>query len=192
MKPRRVCAVSFSPTGKSEELARLLSAELAAFTGAAQSFFSLNLPRERAGVLRFARDDLVVAVSPVYAGRLPNKLAPDFARVLRGDGTPVLAVCAFGNRSPGDALREWLLLLEAGGFVPLGAMAAACRHAFTDDVGRGRPDAQDRVELLEQLDDAILTTRAEYELYSLTLMAKDILDGAIARKVSVGAHYVEE
>ena len=148
MKPRRVCAVSFSPTGKSEELARLLSAELAAFTGAAQSFFSLNLPRERAGVLRFARDDLVVAVSPVYAGRLPNKLAPDFARVLRGDGTPVLAVCAFGNRSPGDALREWLLLLEAGGFVPLGAMAAACRHAFTDDVGRGRPDTQDRAELL--------------------------------------------
>ena len=148
MKPRRVCAVSFSPTGKSEELGRLLSAELAAFTGAAQSFFSLNLPRERAGVLRFARDDLVVAVSPVYAGRLPNKLAPDFARVLRGDGTPVLAVCAFGNRSPGDALREWLLLLEAGGFVPLGAMAAACRHAFTDDVGRGRPDAQDRAELL--------------------------------------------
>ncbi len=46
--------------------------------------------------------------------------------------------------------------------------------------------------LLEQLDDAILATRAEYELYSLTLMAKDILDGAIARKVSVGAHYVEE
>lgn len=45
--------------------------------------------------------------------------------------------------------------------------------------------------LLEELDEAILTTRAEYELYSLTLMAKDILDGAIARKVSVGAHYVE-
>lgn len=145
---RRVCAVFFSPTGQSEGLARLLSGELSSRLGVPQAFFSLSRPQERGSVLRFGRGDLVVAVSPVYAGRLPNKLVPEFSRVLRGEATPVLAVCSFGNRSPGDALREWLLLLEEGGFLPVGAMAAACRHAFSDEIGRGRPDAADRGELL--------------------------------------------
>ena len=60
MKPRRICAVSFSPTGKSEELARLLSAELAAFTGAAQSFFSLNLHQWFSSLFNFAAITLVI------------------------------------------------------------------------------------------------------------------------------------
>ncbi|MCI8387433.1 MAG: L-aspartate oxidase [Clostridiales bacterium] len=46
-------------------------------------------------------------------------------------------------------------------------------------------------ELLSQLDAAKLETRAEYELYSMATIADDILTGAINRKVSVGAHYIE-
>lgn len=143
MKLRRVCTVYFSPTGGTERLARALSGELAALFGLEEAFFPLTLPSGRGEPLSFGPQDLVVAASPVYAGRLPNKLAPVFAGLLHGEGAPSVALCAFGNRSPGDALREWLLLLEAGGFVPVAAASLACRHAFCDAIGAGRPDAED-------------------------------------------------
>lgn len=147
MKLRRVCAVSFSPTGGTRRAALFLAGELAALLGAGLEEIRFTTPKERAEPLRFGPDELVVAASPVYAGRLPNKLAPEFAEKLRGDRTPVVPLCAFGNRSPGDALREWLLLLEAGGFVPVAAASVVCRHAFSDRIGAGRPDGQDEAEL---------------------------------------------
>jgi L-aspartate oxidase len=47
-------------------------------------------------------------------------------------------------------------------------------------------------DLLAELDSAKLETRDEYELYSMASVADEIFTGAINRKVSVGAHYVEE
>ena len=114
MKPRRVCALFFSPTGGTRRAALLLAEELAAQFGVCWEEFRFTTPKERDATLRFGQEDLVVAASPVYAGRLPNKLAPEFAEKLCGTHTPVVPLCVFGNRSPGDALREWLLLLEKG------------------------------------------------------------------------------
>lgn len=144
MKPRRVCALFFSPTGGTRRAALLLAEELAAQFGVGWEEFRFTTPKERDATLRFGQEDLVVAASPVYAGRLPNKLAPEFAEKLCGTHTSVVPLCVFGNRSPGDALREWLLLLEKGGFVPVGAASVACRHAFSDRIGAGRPDETDR------------------------------------------------
>ncbi len=45
--------------------------------------------------------------------------------------------------------------------------------------------------LISELDEIKLTDRAGYELYSMASAAKYILDGAIARTESVGAHYIE-
>ena len=46
-------------------------------------------------------------------------------------------------------------------------------------------------ELKRELEYARLDNRAEYELYSLVSVADYILTGAIARKESIGAHYIE-
>ena len=46
-------------------------------------------------------------------------------------------------------------------------------------------------ELKRELEYARLDNRAEYELYSLASVADYILTGAIARKESIGAHYIE-
>lgn len=46
--------------------------------------------------------------------------------------------------------------------------------------------------LLSELENKRLDSRAEYELYSLATVADYILTGALARKESIGAHYIEE
>ena len=45
--------------------------------------------------------------------------------------------------------------------------------------------------LLCELENARLESRGDYELYSMATVADDILTGAINRKTSVGAHYIE-
>lgn len=149
MKINRVCTVFFSPTGGTKRVACALAEQLAALLGIAAEYFSLTLPEDRQKTLCFGEQDLVIAASPVYAGRLPNKLAPEYARILHGSHTPVVPLCVFGNRSPGDAPREWLLLLENGGFVPVAAASIVSRHAFSDEIGAGRPDKEDLAALCD-------------------------------------------
>lgn len=78
---------------------------------------------------------------------MPNKLLPDLKTRLIGRGTPVVPISVFGNRSPDEALRELTLLLEGQGFFAVGAAAFACRHAFSDKVGTGRPDEADKKQI---------------------------------------------
>ncbi len=83
---------------------------------------------------------------------------PEYKAKLWGDSTPVVPICVFGNRSPDEALREWIFLLEDNGFHSLGAGAFAGRHAFSEKVGAGRPDIADHAEMLafvEQLSDKL-------------------------------------
>lgn len=143
----RICTVFFSPTGGTKQSAQLLSDALADALGVEQTFLDLTSLSARKTAYHFAPDELVIVASPVYAGRIPNKIAPDFAACLQGDCTPAIPVCVFGNRSPGDAVRELALLLESNGFTAVAAASLVCRHAFSDTVGTGRPDAADKQEI---------------------------------------------
>lgn len=143
MRLKRVCVLYFSPTGGAEKIARLLAGELAGRLGLEQEFFDFTRPAGRRAEYRFGPEDLLVMASPVYAGRLPNKLAPEYKARIFGEGAPAVAVCVFGNRSPDEAPRELVLLLEGNGFRVAAAAAFAGRHAFSDRVGAGRPDGDD-------------------------------------------------
>lgn len=150
MKIRQICAVYFSPTGGTEQAARLIAGELAQLLRAETRLIDFTRPEHRQREYRFTPDELVLVCTPVYAGRIPNKLLPDFsARILGSGHTPALAVCTFGNRSVDEALRELVLLLDGNGFQTAGAAAFVCRHAFSDRVGTGRPDDADRLQMRE-------------------------------------------
>ena len=147
MRLKRVCVLYFSPTGGTEKIARAVAGELAGKLGLEQEFFDFTRPKDRQAEYRFGPEDLLVMASPVYAGRLPNKLAPEYKAKIFGEGTPAVPVCVFGNRSPDEALRELVLLLEGNGFRTAAAAAFAGRHAFSDKVGEGRPDGDDLEEI---------------------------------------------
>lgn len=144
---KRLHVLYFSPTGGTEQIARLAAKELAARLDLEPEFLDFTHPADRQSEHRFGPEDVLVMASPVYAGRLPNKLVPEYQTKVFGDSTPAVPICVFGNRSPDEALRELVLLLEGNGFRIAAAAAFAGRHAFSDKVGEGRPDGDDRAEI---------------------------------------------
>ena len=147
MDLKRICVLYFSPTGGTEKIARLVADGLSAKLGLETAFFDFTRPENRQSEYRFGPSELLVMASPVYAGRLPNKLMPEYKAKIQGDNSLALPICVFGNRSPDEAVRELVLLLEGNGFQTAAAAAFAGRHAFSDKVGAGRPDEADRAEI---------------------------------------------
>lgn len=149
MELKRICLLCFSPTGGTRRIGRYICDELAARLGLERVEIDFTRPENRQREYNFEREDLLVMASPVYAGRLPNKLLPDYQSKIHGDGTPAVPICVFGNRSVDEGLRELALLLEGNGFQLAGAAAFVGRHAFSDGVGTGRPDEEDLDQMRE-------------------------------------------
>lgn len=149
MQIKRLCVLYFSPTGGTEKIARRIAGELAERLNLEPEFFDFTKPDSRQAEYRFGPEDLLVMASPVYAGRLPNKLMPEYKAKITGSGTPAIPICVFGNRNYDEALRELVLLLEDNGFRIAAAAAFAGRHAFSDKVGEGRPDENDFTQMQE-------------------------------------------
>ena len=147
LKLKRINTIYFSPTGGTAEIVRFIARELAALLHLEEREIDLTRPENRKMQLQLGCDELLIMASPVYAGRLPNKLLPDYHALLHGEGTPAVAVCTFGNRSCDEALRELVMLLEGNNFHVAGAAAFACRHAFSERIGTGRPDGEDMAQM---------------------------------------------
>ncbi|MCI8849267.1 MAG: 4Fe-4S binding protein [Oscillibacter sp.] len=146
MELKTIQAVYYSATGVTDRVVRTLAETLAQELGLSLTYHGFTKPAERAEAPSFEPEDLVVIGSPTYAGKLPNKLLPDFQR-LRGGGALAVPVVTFGNRAYDNSLAELCAVLEAGGFHTVAAGAFAGRHAFTDQLGEGRPDFDDRRKL---------------------------------------------
>lgn len=145
MKVKQVHALCYSATGVTEKVVRALAEGLEEELGLPQAVFhGFRKPDERAADYVFGPGDLVVVGSPTYAGRMPNKIAPDFQARLRGNGALAAAAVTFGNRAYENSLAELCALLEANGFHTVAAGAFPGRHAFTDVLGDGRPDWDDK------------------------------------------------
>lgn len=144
---KKIWAASFSPTGGTEHIVSLLAEEMGKCLKLPVHKISFTLPDERKKSCTFTEEDLLILGTPMYAGRIPNKILPDVDRSFEGNGTLAVAVSVFGNRNYDDGLMELALLLENHGFCVAAAAAAAARHAFSDDIGAGRPDKQDEKEL---------------------------------------------
>ncbi|HJH61985.1 MAG TPA: 4Fe-4S binding protein [Firmicutes bacterium] len=147
MKLKQICLLCFSPTGGTRRVGRYVAKELSAHLGLEIKEFDFTRPQNREREYRFDPDQLLVMASPVYAGRLPNKMRPEYQAKIHGQGGPAVPVCVFGNRSFDEALRELVLLLEGNGFQVAGAAAFAGRHPFSNQVGQGRPDEADFAQM---------------------------------------------
>ena len=76
MKISRVWAVYFSPTGNVKEVTNLIAKKLSEELSVPLEQWDFTLPDNRKSVKAFEKEDLVVFGTPVYAGRVPNKILP--------------------------------------------------------------------------------------------------------------------
>ena len=144
MELRQITALSYSATGVTDKVVRTLAEALAAELSLPLTCRSFTKPGEREENLSFGKGELVIVGSPTYAGRMPNKIAPDFQARLQGSGALAVAAVTFGNRAYENSLAELCALLEGKGFHTVAAGAFPGRHAFTDALGEGRPDWDDK------------------------------------------------
>ena len=143
MQIREIHSLYFSPTGGTAKYARAMAEGAAEALACPAEISSFTLPREREEVRHFSSDELLIIGSPTYAGKLPNKILPDFQEKLRGEHTPVLLFVSYGNRNFDNSLAELLSVLRTNGFLPLAAAAFACRHAFSDRICPERPRVEE-------------------------------------------------
>jgi ferredoxin len=107
-----------------------------------------TLPAARKEPAVFSKQDVVVAGTPVYAGRVPNVLLK-YLNTIHGNGALAVAVVVYGNRHYDDALIEWCDLLEARGFRIIAAGAFIGEHSFSRILGGNRPDARNMSSVTE-------------------------------------------
>lgn len=86
--------------------------------------------------------DLLIVGVPVYGGRVPAMVVERF-NTIKGNNTPAIIVCVYGNRDYDDAMLELSDIVRANGFIPFAAAAVVAEHCIFPKVATDRPDADD-------------------------------------------------
>lgn len=143
MKCKRIWAVYFSATDTTKKIVTALAKEAARTLCAEYHEFDFTLPGARKDLLVFEPADLVIFGTPVYAGRVPNLLLGFIKDYIKGNHALAVPVAVYGNRNYDDALIELRDLLEKNRFRTIAAGAFVGEHAFSETLGKGRPDQRD-------------------------------------------------
>jgi len=126
----------FSPTGGTKKVADAIAA------GFNMPAVEMDLTKADSAVT-LGEKDALMAVLPVYAGRVPQ-ISLERLSGLKGTGQKAVAVVVYGNREYDDALFETKNALEAGGFQVIAAAAFIAEHSIVRSIAAGRPDAEDK------------------------------------------------
>lgn len=92
--------------------------------------------------------ELLIVGVPSFAGRVPVTCVPTLQRY-RGNDTPAIIFCTYGNRDYDDTLLELKDILEANGFKVISAAAFVSQHSIFPKVGEDRPNKEDDAALSE-------------------------------------------
>lgn len=147
MKISVVKAVYYSAVGSTKKVVTELAGQLAAQLGVPAEEDDFTLPQNRTETRQYAADELVVFGTPVYAGRVPNKMLPVVQEKFKAEGALAVPVVTFGNRNFDNGLIELRNELEKNGFHTIAGAGVACEHVFSDKLAKGRPDAEDWAKL---------------------------------------------
>lgn len=145
----RVCCVYFSPTGGTKLIALKIAQAMSEKLKLPLEQFDITLPSAREQEYKFGAEDLVVIASPTYAGRIPNKMLPEFERLVHGEGCNAVIVSVYGGRSNDEGLRELVLLAESNGFNVIAAAGCVARHSMSRVLAAHRPSEKDFAELTD-------------------------------------------
>lgn len=143
----------FSPTGGTKKVADAIAA------GFLTPVVEMDLTKADSAVT-LGENDALMAVLPVFAGRVPQ-ISLERLAALKGNGQKAVAVVVYGNREYDDALLETRDALEANGFRVVAAAAFIAEHSMARSIANRRPDAEDEalcrqfaVDVMAKADDA--------------------------------------
>ncbi len=131
----------FSPTGGTKKTGEILC------QGLSEEIHPVDLGK-RDQVAEIPESELVVVAVPVFGGRIPA-LAADKLKSLEGKGKKAVTLAVYGTRAYEDALLELNDIMMERGFQILASAACIAQHSIVPAVGKGRPDEQDREEILK-------------------------------------------
>ena len=143
MKLNSVAAVFFSPAGSTGKVVREIANVIGRRADVPVREIDFTLPEGRGEVRSFKAGELVIFGTPVYAGRIPNKILPAVQTLFEGNGALAVPVVTFGNRSFDNALIELRIELEEHGFHTIAGAAFVSEHVFSNKLAAGRPDEKD-------------------------------------------------
>ena len=146
---KRIVVLYFSPTGNARKVATEIGEKISQLLHLPVDKMSFTLPKEREKNFIFGQDDIVICTTPVYAGRLPNKILPFIQENIKGNGAIAITVNVFGNRNYDNAPIEFYNEMKKNGFKVVAVAAVPTEHVFLEDVGRGRPTLQDMTSVLD-------------------------------------------
>lgn len=125
----------FSPTGGTKRIADAIAA------GFGTPVQKIDLTKS-AVEMSIGDNDALMAVLPVFAGRVPQLALKNLA-ALKANGQKAVAVVVYGNREYDDALLETKDALEENGFSVIAAAAFIAEHSIVRTIAAARPDAED-------------------------------------------------
>lgn len=127
-------------------------------------------------------DDLLVVGIPVYGGRVPA-MASERLNALKGNNTPAVIVCVYGNRDYDDSLLELNDIVSRNGFIPVSAAAVVAEHCIFPEVATNRPDESDWLKIESFCDE----TKARLQSFKPAIQSKLPIKGNRPYKKSGGA-----
>lgn len=147
MQLKKIWALYFSPVGTTKKTTVTIAQELADQFALPMEEIDFTKPAARAKTYAFDPSDLVVVGTPTYAGKIPNKIMPDFKKALQGNGAVAVGVATFGNRAYEHVLPELCAILEENGFHAVAAGVFVCQHSISGKLAEGRPEPGDLEEM---------------------------------------------
>ncbi|MDR2918637.1 MAG: 4Fe-4S ferredoxin [Tannerella sp.] len=161
MEISNINLVYFSATNTTKKITKLIAGQVSGNI----TTFNITQKAPDSDVISGSRDLFIVGV-PVYAGRIPAK-ALEGLNKFKGNDTPAIIVCVYGNRDYDDALLELRDVVETNGYKVISAGAFIAQHAIFPQVGAGRPDEQDIILIKKFADESLDIIRSTNDVTSL-------------------------
>ena len=139
MKIDTLHLVWFSATTTTKRIAAIIAEQFTAESVTKHDITKSTLNDD----IHIGSNDLLIVGMPVYAGRIPA-IAINALNKFKGNKTPAVITCVYGNREYDDALIELKDILQANNFVIISAGAFIAQHSIFPTVGTSRPDGKDK------------------------------------------------
>lgn len=177
-KPKHVKAAVFSPTEGTKNAAAMLAAKFSDDV----EFADLTNASSRTSEVTFTAEDLAIVAAPSYGGQIP--MVEGLFTNLKGDNTPCVIVCAFGNRAAENVYANIAKIVSAQGFVVVGAIGLVTPHVFSSNAkaGHSRPNVDDN-KIMAEFAGKVMDKLNSGKIEALTLEGTPDIDWA--KEISV-------